>query len=83
MAEPRLEGNQLILSLEFPFHYKRLEEARNRAILSQTLEDLTGHSIDFKYELSPKEKKTSVSKDEQLKTISNIFGNVELLQSED
>lgn len=97
MAEPRFEGNHLILSLQFPFHFKRLEEARNKAVLIKTLHDVTGQAIEVTCELVPI--KASASKtytpplieaidpepvdNEQLKTISNIFGGGELLQSED
>ncbi len=84
MAQPRIDNNELILELEFPFHYKRLEEARNKAILLKTLEELTGQAVEFRCELlPPKPKSRAEDSSEQIKTISNIFGNVELLQSED
>lgn len=97
MAEPRFEGERLILSLQFPFHYKRLEETRNKIIILQILKDITGKPIEMVCELEivkkPKlkpddfiklsEPKPVSTDNEQLNTINNIFGGGELLQSED
>jgi DNA polymerase III gamma/tau subunit len=83
MAKPRIEGQQLILSLQFPFHYKRLEEARNKAIIVQTLNDLTSQTVDIRFELTSAPADNEPVDNPQLETISNIFGNVELIQSED
>ena len=47
MAEPRFDGNHLVLSLQFPFHFKRLEESRNKAVLTKTLQDVTGQVIEI------------------------------------
>jgi DNA polymerase-3 subunit gamma/tau len=96
MAKPRFESGNLILALQFPFHYKRLEETRNKEILLKTLQELTGRSISITCELVPIEsplpsikseeflvsEPETVEKD-QLENINNIFGGAELLQSED
>jgi len=97
MADPRFDGNHLILTLQFPFHYKRLEESRNKQVLLKILQELTGQAMTITCELSPK--KPSLAKADkaadihtakldpvdnvQLEAISNIFGGGELLQSED
>ena len=97
MADPRFDGNHLILTLQFPFHYKRLEESRNKQVLLKILQELTGQAMSITCELSP-DKPSLVKADkpvdihtaknepvdnEQLQAISNIFGGGELLQSED
>jgi DNA polymerase-3 subunit gamma/tau len=97
MADPRFDGNHLILTLQFPFHYKRLEESRNKQVLLKILQEITGQAMTITCELSP-DKPSSVKTDkpvdmhtvinepvdnEQLQAISNIFGGGELLQSED
>jgi len=47
MAQPELdvEERKLKLLLNFPFHQKRLNEAKNRLLLSETIEQITGQQL--------------------------------------
>lgn len=75
MAEPHFEDGQLILTCQFPFHQKRLNEAKNIKIIQEGLaHHLGGAHLKIKCEV--KTKTTS-----KVETISNIFGGAEVLES--
>jgi len=96
MAEPRiLDNGSLELVLAFAFHQKRLNEAKNRQIISKAITTITGQTIEIICTLDPdlKSQKRTASApmaapvppeskgSESLSAISNIFGGGELLQS--
>lgn len=91
IAAPRFEKNELILVLGFPFHQKRLNEPRNKQVISDIVSELAGAPVVITCELNPKYKPTNfynprpeaaAKKPEQnsLDTISNIFGGGEVLE---
>lgn len=45
MAGPELSGDELLLYFSFPFHQKKLEEAKHKALLIECLRELTGRDI--------------------------------------
>ncbi len=80
MAQPSLDGDKLTLELNFAFHQKRLNEPRNRAILTQLVETKRGQKTEIvcaKVHI----KKPSSTQPDTVATISNIFGGAELLES--
>jgi DNA polymerase-3 subunit gamma/tau len=89
MAEPRFIDDQTVeLAFAFAFHQKRINEKSNRQIISDIMHQLTGKSITLvcvldKDATPPKiavpAAKTKPQTD--LKAISNIFGDAELLES--
>lgn len=79
MARPTIDGNRLTLGLKFAFHQKRLNEAKNRQLLSDVIERVSGQKLEIHCvidETPPDE--ANVAPD--VSTISNIFGGAELLQ---
>ena len=82
MAQPSLDGDTLLLTVTFAFHLKRLKEPRNHAILAGLVETVRGASTQIAYvqAVQPQAAATADTQ-EAVKTISNIFGGAELLES--
>jgi len=87
MGQPSL-GNDgtLVLAFAFAFHQKRLNEAKNRKMLLDTIQELTGQLINlqctFDKELAQRPAEApSKAVEPAFNTISNIFGGGELLES--
>lgn len=94
MANVVVEQQVITLTFAFAFHQKRINEAKNRKILSDILEQVTGqayeivcvHDPDMKAVTAPQSSHPlpeipPVVPDASLATISNIFGGGELLES--
>ena len=92
MARPEVTSDKITLYFKFGFHKKRLSEAKNHAIITDILQNLTGHSIALHCELETTEiasaapavsatKPAASGADDSVATISNIFGGAELLES--
>ncbi len=91
IAAPKFSGNELTLIVSFPFHQKRLNEIRNKQIVSDTVGELAGTAVIVRCELDPKYKPTNFYNprpqlspnkpdDDALENISNIFGGGEVLE---
>lgn len=88
MAEPNFDGRTLRLSFSFAFHQKRSNENANKQRISDIVQDLTGQEVIVEciLDAAAKPPKVSVPVDKasdsgDLSTISNIFGEAELLES--
>jgi DNA polymerase-3 subunit gamma/tau len=88
MAEPTFTDNTVSLAFAFAFHQKRASEGANRQRMSDIIKDLTGETVDIECILeantTPPKLTVVVEKpgpNESLSTISNIFGEAELLES--
>lgn len=86
MADAAFDGQTLTLCFQFPFHQKRLNEAKNKIILQDVLQTITGRAIEIvcvvdKTNTTPKEPTTNPTKaNPAIDTISNIFGGAEVLE---
>ena len=82
MARPTLDGDVLTLELTFAFHQKRLNEPRNKDTLTKVMEQVRHAPTQVVCVLAQKQPDamTTPSAD-SVKTISNIFGGAELLES--
>jgi len=88
MAQPEFEPGKVRLTFAFAFHQKRLNEAKNKAIVSSVIIAVCGHDVELEC-LFDKNSKPSVILTSPVKkatgssidTLSNIFGGVELLES--
>lgn len=86
MATPEFTEETLLLTFDFPFHQKRLSEAKNQEVLQSVLKDFTGQSITVKCLVrtttnAPSEPATAPqTADEAIETISDIFGGAELME---
>lgn len=88
MAQPRFEDGELILSFAFPFHQKRLNDEKNRGLISDIIKQQTGQVVvitclvDKDAKEPPPLQSTVIHNpaDEALENISNIFGDAEVLE---
>jgi DNA polymerase-3 subunit gamma/tau len=82
MARPSLDDDTLTLELTFSFHQKRLNEPRNKEILSSIMEQIRHAPTQVVCVLTTKQSNIpSPSVSDNVTTISNIFGGAELLES--
>lgn len=88
MAEPSLQDGKLDLHFKFPFHMKQISLQKNKNLIEKLLEDIDNEIV-LNIELSSSDKKVSVpavktnpgKSPDDLKSISNIFGSAEVLES--
>jgi hypothetical protein len=83
MAKTDISHNILTLSLSFPFHLKRLSDSKNDAALRKIVKDIDPSIKEIKYRLvadKPALKPVDIQKPD-LKSINDIFGGAEVLES--
>ena len=88
MAEVSIDGPVLNLEFKFAFHYKQISLEKNKNIILQAFKDI-GAPIDSvevtliseNNENPTLETSTDNSKKEDVSSLSNIFGSVEVLES--
>jgi DNA polymerase-3 subunit gamma/tau len=95
MAHPRLEGDTLTLVFKYAFHQRRMNEAKHRQIVTDTVMNLAGSALVieciFDKDVVDEPAATVIAnnpeiqdlppEDPSLVAISNIFGGGELLES--
>lgn len=87
MAEHEFIENELVLTFTFPFHQKRVSEENNQKIITGLLKKVTGERTKLtcllkqSEEISKPKAENESKKTEEIKTVSNIFGGAELLES--
>lgn len=86
MGQTQQVGNVLELTFKFPFHYKQISESKNRAIFAEVLKEVTGGVGELQIALASKDtpvahSKTESAKDPSLESVTNIFGDTEVLES--
>lgn len=85
MAIPHLDGNTVTLSFRFAFHQKRINEVKNKQIIADLLQEVTGVPVSIICVVandtadSPVKTKPTQVTDTTIATISNIFGGAEVL----
>lgn len=81
MAEVRFDEGTAYLSFKFAFHQKKINDTKNRAIISELLQGITGKEMEIVTSLSSKDSELPVYEDPGLQNVSNIFGGHEVLES--
>jgi DNA polymerase-3 subunit gamma/tau len=85
MASPEFSDGKITLTFGFLFHQKRLNEAKNKDIVSQVLSKVYGREVEleclFNKETKPTSAVATVPGSGSIDAISNIFGGGELLES--
>jgi DNA polymerase-3 subunit gamma/tau len=86
MADTKVDGEKIILTFQFEFHKKQLQQAKNIATLKAIVDEHLGNGYTIETEVvkkqPQKEKPKIVEKaDDTLSNVSNIFGGAELLES--
>ncbi len=88
MAQADLGPDRLVLRFAFPFHQKRLNDAKNRQLLQDVVNDITGKDIemellvdrDVQHAVVQSQPESLKEDDQAVKNISNIFGGAEVLE---
>jgi DNA polymerase-3 subunit gamma/tau len=87
LTEPSLNEGLLELRFQFPLHQKKLEHSKNKAMLADIIQDITGSKIKiisvvdkqaFKRGVVPKNSVDEVTTN-PIHSINNIFGTAEVL----
>lgn len=75
------ETGKAQLSFAFAFHQKRITDPKNRKIVTDTIEHVTGQSVELVCTVSkePKARPANTKPDEALHNVSSVFGGGELL----
>ncbi|HSX44693.1 MAG TPA: DNA polymerase III subunit gamma/tau [Candidatus Saccharimonadales bacterium] len=84
MAQTTTGPDSLILEFEFAFHQKRLNEPKNKQIIAGIIRRITGrdYKIDFMVNQTDGSiNQPKVKSSDSITTISNIFGDAEVLES--
>ncbi len=84
MAQPQQDGSKIELAFKFPFHQKRVNEAKNKQIVIDVLSAQMGQPVSITCiingEAEPIVQKPKAKDSPQLNAISNIFGSTEVLE---
>lgn len=83
LSRPSLKDSSLVLAFSFPFHQKRMQDAANQQKLAAIIKQLTGSAVKIvaildDTAIEPKEL-SKVDSHSSVSTISNIFGDAEVL----
>ncbi|HEY1064274.1 MAG TPA: DNA polymerase III subunit gamma/tau [Candidatus Saccharimonadales bacterium] len=75
------EPGKVGLSFAFAFHQKRITDPKNRKIVTDTIEQVTGQQVELSCSVSkePKARPVSASPDKALQDVSSVFGGGELI----
>lgn len=84
MAEVSVQDNIITLSFKFPFHKKKIDDQKNKVIVSDMIKTLTGKDFQIvSAVIVPREptKSKTDKKTNAVSSVSDIFGGGELLES--
>lgn len=89
MAQPELLNNKLSLSFKFPFHFKQVNQPKNKSMLTLIMDELGHKDLQLEIVLSENQpagpKTETVTRpetgDKAVANINNIFGKGEVLES--
>ncbi|GAC1390870.1 MAG: DNA polymerase III subunit gamma/tau [Candidatus Saccharimonadales bacterium] len=88
MGVATIDKNEVTISFKFPFHQKRINDAKNKQIIANLITELTGNNVSITCVLDkttevlpPKKAPKPVESNSNLETINNIFGGSEVLES--
>jgi DNA polymerase-3 subunit gamma/tau len=97
LAKPVVEGNTITLYFQFPLHQKKVNQAHQKNIIGQIIEEVANSKVKVECEVNkqmfkdedkeiinkaaPAEIKETAETPTPLNNISNIFGTAEVLES--
>lgn len=85
MAEVHETDSNIRLVFTFPFHYKQMQESKNRSLFSSVLKEVSSSGKELQIELASANEKTEKQESSKtnidLSSVSNIFGSHEVLES--
>ena len=81
MARPKMINGTLNLDFGHIFYQKKINDIKNKDIVTMKFKELTGHDIDISANYVPELKTADTEKENKdLNNISNIFDGAEVLQ---
>ena len=86
MADTKVEGDKIILTFQFEFHKKQINQTKNIATLKSIVDQQLGKGYTIESDVKKKTKTsqpkvTKIDDDNTVSNVSNIFGGAELLES--
>lgn len=88
LAEPRIDKQKLVLAFKFPLHQKKVDQARHKDLIAKLVEEKTGQKLQIVTVVDKQSKskdsghKSGTEKNsDDIKNISNIFGDAKVLES--
>lgn len=88
MAHHEFRSDKLILTFNFAFHHKQMNESKNKTLINEVMMNVAPHIKSIQMELSDKNAAKPMSNNVQLvpnnsahSSITNIFGGAEVLES--
>ncbi len=83
MAQAEQTRNKLLLSFKFPFHFRQVNQPKNKSIITAILEKLSSNNIELVIIQADGAKKAPkpIGTDKTISNITNIFGDSEVLES--
>lgn len=84
MANVNISDNELTLAFKFPFHKKKIDDNKNKSIITDVIKQKTGEDVNILTVVSAEEVEQKPKKNKNNNTIDNvsdIFGSAEVLES--
>jgi DNA polymerase III gamma/tau subunit len=87
LAEPKVDKHKLVLQFKFPLHQKKLNQAKNKELISRLIKDMYGQEMGVECivnkDLKPKAVTDNMMPAENMvvSSISNIFGSAETIEA--
>jgi DNA polymerase-3 subunit gamma/tau len=92
LAKPEINNQNLILKFQFPLHQKKLEQSKNKILLSELVEEVTGYKVNVECRVDKsafsgtnQQPDSALPKapeqPDNLHSISNIFGQAEVVEA--
>lgn len=84
MADATYANNTLTLTFKFAFHQKRINDVKNKQIITEIINKQSGDSVVLECVINDNAAKSpmpSTDKTDTIDTVSNIFGGGEVLES--
>ena len=87
LAQPKLDNQKLVLQFRFPLHQKKLNQGKNKELVSQLIKEISGQDIAVECIVNKdlERHQTSVAEvsdeDTAVSSISSIFGSAEMIES--
>jgi DNA polymerase-3 subunit gamma/tau len=87
LAEPKVDNHKLILQFKFPLHQKKLNQVKNKELISHLIKDLYGQELGVECVVNKNLKLKAVSdkvlpaENMVVSSISNIFGSAETIEA--
>ncbi|MBX4188875.1 DNA polymerase III subunit gamma/tau [Candidatus Saccharibacteria bacterium] len=83
LAKPSYADDKLTLTFEFQLHQKKLDQAKNKALLADIIDDLCADKVKIEcvFDKSASETPQESPSEDPIHSITNIFGTAEMMET--